>query len=444
MGLNEENAGMMPVTQRGWEQAQMSVIGSMLIDDRCIGDVMRITTAEMFANSTYRNIYEAIRRLWTEQRPVDPVIVLDELGGNRDLYADKLTECLKLTPTAANVLEYSEILRDHLLLHSYQTAASEIIFQCGTAEEAAKVWDELGRQLMGARKVRCMSLQEAIGDYLDRMNDQTPPDYLSTGIKQLDKLLNLGHGKFCILAADSSAGKTAMALQFAFHMASCGKKVGFFSLETDNRTLTDRLMAEAQVANIALPRTKAKALSREDYLRATDAGDRSTRLRLDLIDSCETIDEIRTWTVMKGYEVIFIDYLQLIDAEGEKRWDIVTRISMELHRLAQKLGVTVVGLSQVTPPDKTGNQKLTMDDLRESRQLKHDADVILLLELCKEFPNGRALTIAKNKDGKRNRGMKLDFDPEHMTFRYHKRVATSADPPQFEELADDEGGEIPF
>ena len=114
--------------------------------------------------------------------------------------------------------------------------------------------------------------------------------------------------------------------------------------------------------------------------------------------------------------------------------------------MAQTLGVTVIGLSQVTPPDKSGQKHLTMDDLRESRQLKHDADVILIMELCDEFPNGRSLAIAKNKDGKRNRGMKLDFDPEHMTFSYHKRVPTSDDPkpPQFEELDDDEGGDLPF
>jgi hypothetical protein len=136
---------------------------------------------------------------------------------------------------------------------------------------------------------------------------------------------------------------------------------------------------------------------------------------------------------------------------------------MGLHRMAQTLGVTVIGLSQVTPPDKTGKKNLTMDDLRESRQLKHDADVILIMELCDdEFPNGRSLTIAKNKDGKRNRGMKLDFDPEHMSFRYRppldgspvagqlraegRKVKRRAAEGQvtFTELPEGEGGDLPF
>jgi replicative DNA helicase len=428
-----------------WTQAQTAVIGAMMIDERCLGEVFQATSAEMFSDSTLRHIYEAARRLWLEHRPVDPVTVADACGGAGKAYVETISEAMRLTPTANNVLAYAEICRESLLMSRYREAAYSLL-DAATADECMEIWNGLGKELMNAKKVRRVTLMEAIGRYLDRMDDPAPPDYLSLGIKRLDELLHVGRGKFVILAADSSAGKTALALQFAYHLADTGKKVGFFSLETDNDTLTDRLMAETQVAGIALPRTKAKALSSVDYKKAIDAGDRSARVNLRLIDSVETVDGIRAETIARGFDVIFIDYLQLIDEAGEKRWDTVTQISMRLHRMAQTLGVTVFGLSQVTPPDKSGQKHLTMDDLRESRQLKHDADVILIMELCDEFTNGRSLTIAKNKDGRRNRGMKLDFDPEHMTFSYHKRVPTSDDPkpPQFEELDDDEGGPLPF
>ena len=430
MGLNES-----------WTQAQRAVIGSMLLDERCIGAVMQSADEALFPDSTCRHLFGAIRALWEDRKPVDPVTVLAQSGGD---YEKTIAGMMQETPTAANVERYVAILRDSAMLSAYRAAAMEIL-HCETAASAAAVWDRLGRELMTARKVRCVTLGEAISRYLDRMNDPAPTDYLSLGIERLDKLLRIGRGKFVILAADSSSGKTALALQFAYHMADTGKKVGFFSLETDNDTLTDRLMAETQVAGIALPRTKAKALSAADYRRACDAGDRSAEVNLCLIDNCDTVDEIRALTVARGFDVIVVDYLQLIDEAGEKRWDTVTQISMRLHRMAQSLGVTVIGLSQVTPPDKSGNKRLTMDDLRESRQLKHDADIILILELCDEYPNGRTLTIAKNKDGKRNRGMKLDFDPEHMTFSYHKRVQPSdAGKAELRELDDDEGGELPF
>lgn len=430
MGLNEK-----------WTQAQEAVVGAMLVDERCVGAVLSRTGDQHFPDGRLRHLYRTVRSLWNDRRPIDPVTVLH---ASDDAYQGEIARLMQATPTAANVSAYVDILDDCARLRAYQDAAAEIL-SCQKADEAAAVWEKLGRELMGAQKVRCVSLQEAIGNYLDRMNEDTPPDYLSLGISQLDKILRIGRGKFVILAADSSAGKMALALQFAYHIAETGKKVGFFSLETDNETLTDRLMAETQVAGINLPRTKLKALTTADYQRATEAGQKSSRVDLSLIDSCETIDEIRTWTVQMGFEVIVVDYLQLINAEGEKRWDIVTNISLQLHRMAQKLGVTVIGLSQVTPPDKGGKTALTMDDLRESRQLKHDADVILILERTDEFPDGRTLTIAKNKDGKRNRGMKLQFDAEHMTFSYFRRVTPSAATGQAEmhELPDDDE-EVPF
>lgn len=424
-----------------WKQAQEAVLGSMLLDERCIGRVLQATDELHFPDGACRHLYRALRALWDERRPVDPVSLLAQAGGS---YERLIGEIMQRTPTAANVDRYVEILRDSASLSAYREAAMQIL-ECETTQRAAAVWDRLGRIRMKAEKARCLPLSEAIGRYLDRMNDDTPPDYLNFGIKQLDRLLHVGRGKFLILGADSSAGKTALALQFAYHFAECGKKVCFFSLETDNDTLTDRLMAETQVANINLPRTKLKALTTQDYTRALDAGNKSARVPLYLHDSCETVDEIRTWTIQEGFEVIVVDYLQLLSGEGEKRWDIVTNISMQLHRLAQKLGVTVLALSQVTPSSKE-NSKLTMDDLRESRQLKHDADVIMLLERCDEFANGRSLTIAKNKDGRRNQGLKLSFDPEHMTFSYYRRVtpSTVAGQVEFQDLPDDEGGENPF
>lgn len=427
-------------------RAERAVVGSMLLDARCVGLVMQQAAPESISDPVCRTLFEATRRLWLERQPIDPVTVLAAAGGKHQEY---IADLMRETPTAANVESYLAIVLDHARLAAYQAAANEILFSCKTADDAQKIWDRLGRDLMARKKVRCLSMSEAINRYLDRMNDETPPETLPLGIPELDKLLSLRRGKFLILAADSSAGKTALALQFAYHLAAVGKKVGFFSLETDNDTLTDRLMAETQVASVNLPRTKAKALTSADYARVIDAGQRSARIGLDLIDSIETCDEIRSWTIQRGYDVIVVDYLQLINADGEKRWDIVTNISMQLHRLAQQIGVTVIGLSQITPPDAGGKKaRLTMDSLRESRQLKHDADVILLLETCDDFPGGRTLTVAKNKDGRRNQGMKLVFDAEHMTFAYAKRKEPQQVPGHgaaMWDLEDDgEGGDNPF
>ena len=425
-----------------WEEAQRAVIGSLLIDpENVAGLVFSSAKREHFGAAPWRHLYEAALTLWQERRPVDAVTVLAAAGQD---YADLIRDAVIATPTANNVEAYLGVIRDEARLHTLQTAAMRIV---GTndVKAAAEIWAAMGRELMQAEQMRRRSFADCVNDYLDRMNDATPPDNIAFGLDKLDRQLAVSQGKFVVLAADSSVGKTALALQFAHNIARSGKRVGFFSLETDSDTLTDRLMAEAAVAGIALPRSKAKALTRKDYSRALDAGQAGSGMHFDLIDRVSTLEEIRSGTVAWGYDVIFVDYLQIIDAPGDKRWDIVTGISIYLHRMAQRLGVTVVALSQITPPEKGSTRQPTMDDLRESRQIKHDADVILILTPDDSFPNARRLTIAKNKDGQRNLRLLLDFDPQHMTFTYHRRVQPSnAEQVEMRELDDEEGGEIPF
>lgn len=400
---------------RAWQEAQLSVIGSLLIDPkRCAGEIFQRARSQHFSDPTALHIFESARRLWNDDKPLDPVTILNAAGGQ---YSDYIKHAAITTPTAANLPVYLDIIRDSARLNSLQTAAMQII-NCNSEKDAAVIFDKMGQQLMNSEDIEDLSWSELVHDYLDRMSEQSVPDYLSWGIPELDKVLKVSKGKFVILAADSSVGKTALALQFAYHIASTGKRVGFFSLETDAQSLTDRLMAEHQTARVALPRTKAHALSEKDYYSVGETGRISSGIPLRIIRKAETIEQIRARTIMRRFDVIFIDYVQLINGPGRERWDIVTNISIQLHRMAQQLGVTVVGLSQITPPSKDSKRAPSKDDLRESRQLKHDADVILIMSLSEEGSGTfRELNIAKSKDGGLG-CMLLDFDAEHMSFSY--------------------------
>ena len=444
---------------KAWQQAQSAVLGSLLIDpEHTAALIFGSARPEHFGDFSLRHVFEAARGLWEARKPVDPVTVLAAAG---DAYAGLIEGCMRTTPTAANVEAYLAMIRDAAKLDAIRTAALAI----GDADDlqaAAAAYEALGSRLRGLDSVEDLSLADLIGRWCDRMADRTPPDYLRFGIEPLDRLLNVGRGKFVILAADSSVGKTALALQFAYHIAEQGKKVGFVSLETDADTLTDRLLAEVQTAGIDLPRSKRKQLRDTDWRAATALADRETAQRIRILNRLRSVEQIRGRTVMHGFDVVLVDYVQLLDGRGQDRWQIVTDISIGLHRLAQELGVTVIGLSQITPPDKGRKQAPSKDDLRESRQLKHDADVILIMSLSSEGAGVfRELQVAKNKDGPLGR-MLLDFDPEHMTFSYRppetasevgktlraegrkaKRRAVEGQQ-VFEDLDADEGGELPF
>lgn len=403
-----------------WKRAQESVIGALLIDpDYSAGLIFQSAKPSHFGETELRHVFEAARELWNENRKLDAITILDKAGSE---YEQLLRDCMINTPTARNLPAWLEICQDSARLTAMQAEALAIV-NADRADDAAAAWERMGTMLQDADQGEDLSLAELIGDYCDRMQDKRPVRYLNWGIESLDRDLYVSGGQFGVIAADSSVGKTALALQFAYHMAADGHRVGFFSLETPKENLEDRLLAQYQVAGIPLPITKRKKLTDEDLRAAGEAGIRSDQIYLRILRNYETLERIRAKTIQRRFDVIFIDYVQLIDAPGRERWDIVTNISMGLHRMAQQLGITVIGLSQITPAVK-GQKAPTKDDLRESRQLKQDADFILLLYPDTEEgvpPTARVLEIAKNKDGRCAR-LRMDFEPEHMTFKYHAKT----------------------
>ena len=398
-----------------WEQAQYSVIGSLLrAPDEWAGEIFQSATPAMFGNKALRHVFEAAREIWSAGTPVDPVTLGAKAGKE---YSQTIVDCVNLTPTAVNCGAYLKILQEQARLSAMQVEALSIS-TAETVEDATESYEKIGKLLAATEDIEDYSLTEMIGMYLDRMNDPTPPDYLHFGMDRLDSALAVTPGMFLIIGADSSTGKTALALQFAVHIAKAGKRVGFFSLETPQEPLQNRILSQHQLAGIPVPSSQQKKLTDEDYARAAQAGILSQDIPLRVIRKANTLEKIRARTLQRRFEVIFIDYVQLIDVQGKERFDVVTRISMGLHRMAQELGIVIVGLSQVTPPEKGKKVKITVDDLRESRQLKQDADIVLLMTKATgkdDPPEARILEVAKNKDGRRPK-LRLNFDPTHMTF----------------------------
>ena len=442
---------------KAWTEAQRAVIGSLMLDpDYCAGEIFQRAKPAHFGDAALRHVFEAALELWTANRPIDPVTVAAAAGGGE--YVPLIRTCMESTPTAANVVSWLEICQSCARVSAMQAEALAIL-NAETEAQAADAYERMGAALQDRDEGEDLSLAELVGEYLDRMHENRPTDYLPWGIDALDRVLWVSPGQFVVLAADSSVGKTALALQCAYHMASRGKRVGFFSLETPRDSLTDRLMAEKQVAAIPLPHTKKRTLSDEDLRRAGEAGMKSDGIPLRILRNYNTLERIRAKTVQRRFDVIFVDYVQLIEMPGQERWTIVTNISMGLHRLAQQLGVTVIGLSQITPAVK-GQKAPTKDDLRESRQLKQDADAILLLYPDGDedaAPNARVLEIAKNKDGRLAR-LRLQFEPELMSFSHTpslndmrgvgkaikgRKPRGGPEPPQYQELNDGEE-DLPF
>ena len=436
-------------------RAEMAVIGSLLIDPKCAGLVFEKLRPENFCDSTYRSLFAAARQVFLEGRPIDPVLVGDRAGSKS--YEQTLFDIMRLTPTAANVEEYAQIVQEQSRLYRLNALGMELA--------GAKDYQEGLRLLARAEGLltdnpgrRAFTYTEMIGEYLDRQSREEKPDYIDWGIEPLNRL-KVSPGHFVVLAADSSVGKTALALQMALNVARSGKRVCFFSYETNQMDAIDRMLANA--VNVNMSRSKEQRLTTKDIAAVNAEGAASERIPLTLIESGEyTLEELRAETLAGRYQVIFIDYLQLIPAPmRNKRSDEVADISRALRVMAQRLGVTIVALCQVTLPEKDSKGKrrrLTMDDVAESKQIKRDANEILILDY--EEPGKRygprVLTVDKNKEGVLGQ-IRLGFDGEHMRFyplkqndqpQEAKAEKPGAVPGQrsFEELSEAQTGPLPF
>ena len=435
--------------------AEMNVIGSLLIDPSCAGVVFEKLRAENFSDLTLRNLFSAAYKVFLENKPIDPAIVCDRAGGKA--YYEPVADVIRLTPTAANVEEYAELVKDYSRLRELNNLGMQLA-SVEDYQEGLRLLAKAEGLLTQSPTRKASSYTEMINEYLDRQASDEPPNYIDWGIPALNRL-RVSPGHYVVLGADSSTGKTALALQLAINIAKKGKRVGFFSYETNRMDAIDRILANT--ADVLMDRSKDRKLTNKDFARVYTEGDLSAQAALTVIESGEyTIDMLRAETLCERYEVIFIDYVQLIPTNARStRADEVAAISIALRNMAQRLGVTVVALSQVTPPEKDRNGKrrhLTCDDLRESKQLKMDANEILMLDFedtSKKYGT-RVLMVDKNKDGA-NGMMRLGFDPQHMRFyvldRNDKPADGKPDKPDaisgqqsFTELTEEQTGPAPF
>lgn len=452
-------------------EAEMAVIGSLCIDpEKVAGEVFHRLRPDDFGDQKWKALFCAAREIWLNRGALDPVTLAAAAGKDAE---KALANAMMQTPTAANVLEYARIVAEEGQLRKLRNVGMQMSLHLDDLETARKLVAEAEGLLATQREDRVWSYKDLLEDYLSWLNDNTPPDYLNWGIEELSRSVKVSQGSFVVLGAPSSTGKTAFALQLAYNIARSGKRVGFFSYETPKRPAAIRIFANT--AGVDVTRAKEKNITALDADQLMKEGDVAMTLPFNLENSGDwTFDELQARTLAERYDVIFVDYVQIIPGDPRRpRWEVVTDISMKLHRMAQRLGVTVIALSQVTEPEKDRNGKrraLTKEDLRESRQLAHDAEVVLMMDLTKpgDYSSERELRIVKNKDGGLGK-IWLSFDPQHMRFKscekpdhlkraeYREemnrlakdRKAEKAQQtkqqyhqPSFEELGDDE--EIPF
>ena len=422
-------------------EAEQAVLGSILIDSRCVADVIGIVTPEDFFLPQNREIFETIYTMFNFSQTIDPVTVLNkmkELGVHHDNSRDYILQLMEITPTAANAVRYANIVREKAMLRGLLQAGNDIAEmvhdETGTA---AEMLEGAEKKIYAMRKGERNDSLEHVGTILhkvfDRLTELSMSDSaipgLSTGLRDLDTKINgLNKSDLLLVAARPAMGKSAFALNIAVNVAKkYNKTVAVFNLEMSREQLAMRLLASESF--VELQKLATGKLSEEEWTKLcmASAALSQTDVRIDDNPSVTVADINAKCRRLDNLGLVVIDYLQLMQGSGygknsENRVTVVGEISRSLKIMAKELNVPVVCLSQLSRAVESRTDKRPiLSDLRESGAIEQDADSVMFLyrdEYYNENTEDKGLAeciVAKNRHGETGT-IKMQWFGQYQTF----------------------------
>ena len=403
-------------------EAETAVIGALIYAPEIVKDVLFTVREQDFGIEINRKIFRAARDLYLRAKPVTAVTIRDKVGQES---SDYLAQLYQLTTTSANWREYAAIMAEDACKRRMQNIGMQLA-TIGTAQEGRELSAKLQQEQSGGRQIMAYTMEDMIRDFAARQTDKAPLEYVRYGLAEVDAGTYTQPGDVVVIGGYPSAGKTALALQMAMWMARKWR-VGFFSLETDHRKVTDRVVA--MLNDISFTAIKRRELTDKDWERFAAKSAAASALKFTLIEAAVwSVSDITSAAEAYDFDVIFIDYVQLIrpSTTSPMRSEQVAEISRELHAFAQSRKKLVIELAQLIREERPSMQKKTqqneprMSDLKESGQLEQDADMIFMVYRPVEGGDynpakSRFLRIVKNKEGLLLRTL-LWFDGDKQTF----------------------------
>jgi len=426
-------------------EAEMCVIGSMVLDAPTIDIIVNITRAEDFFFPAHQVLFKTLVAMHNAAKPVDLVTLSEELN-RLGLLArvggvDALVRLADGVPSTANCEYYARLVRDKALLRQLIAANKEVIEEAYVSpDDPADILDraehlvfQIASRQIGDAAVTLESLMQQTFETLSNADGSTVTG-LATGYHKLDELTcGLQNGEMIIIAARPSIGKTALACNIAeFVAADDGHPVVLFSLEMSKSQLAQRFLCSR--ARFDSQKLRRGNISPEDWTHLQMAAGDLIKAPIFIDDSADLNvlrlrAKARRMAASANIRCVLVDYLQLMGPMGssmrDSRQQQIAEMSRGLKALARELNIPVVVLSQLNRgPEGRESHRPRMSDLRESGAIEQDADVVILLHREDYYHRGdpdyvptgvTELIVAKQRNGPVDT-IPLTFLPECIRF----------------------------
>ena len=374
--------------------AEMCVLASMMLDKECVGQVVELIDRDAFFSADHQIIFDVLLQLYEHNKPIDAVIVRDELLRRGQLEAiggaAYLASVLSTVPSAAHCAHYAGIVREKSTLRRLIAVSDSILRDAYAGADRAEIVLERAEKgifdIASARVKNAMVPMEHVLYEVFEMIQNRDTHGLVTGFSDLDDMLNgLHNGEMIIVAARPSMGKTAFAMNIIEHIAADLRQgVAVFSLEMSKQQLAQRMLCSR--GRIDSHKLRKGLLAKQEYEQLAVVVGALGKAPIWVDDTpgltpMELRAKARRLKHQHDIKCVMVDYLQLMEApDCENRQQEISTISRGIKALARDLGLPVIALSQLNRGSEgREGHRPRMSDLRESGSLEQDADVVMLM-----------------------------------------------------------------
>lgn len=384
------------------KEAEQSVIGAVLVSGESVAQAAEVLKPEDFYFEQNREIYRTALELFNENIPVDFVSVSDRLNQKDKLDAvggvAYLSAAAMNVPTTGNTEYYAKIIKDKAVLRRLIFSANGILNMAyGEIDDTDRILDRSEQLVFDVSSSKESSDIVPIGDItmaaykemVENSLNRGEINGLSTGFHELNKRTGGLHGgELIIIAGRPGMGKSSFAVNIAEHVAISEKKtVAVFNLEMSKNMIVNRILCSQ--ALVDSQKLRMGDFTAEDWQQIGEVAERVAAAPMYIDDTPTiTVAEIRAkcrrLKQTKKLELIVIDYLQLMQGQGNRKSDNrqqeISDISRSLKVLAKELDIPVIALSQLSRTSESRSDKRPMlSDLRESGAIEQDADLVMFL-----------------------------------------------------------------
>ena len=376
--------------------AEQSVIGSLLMDQECIADVYSILEPQMFTDELFGKVYHEYQKAYDNHYDLSFSDIEQKLRSDSfpsEVIVEQLKTCLSSTITSVFIKRDADVIVNDYKAHRLDKFLNSIKVSPTNLKEQIRALQEELEVLQDERQEKSKTLAEIAKENKGNYFKEREVNPLYLGFDKLDELLGgLEGGDMIVIGARPAVGKSALVTQITSNLAKQGKRIGFYNLEMQNKQVYERFVVSESGIGLTRLRRAIKFL-----------GDEEERFK-KANETLEKAENIRSESRHMDYDIIIIDYMQLLKAETTYRGNRaaeVGEISRAIKNLAMELNIPIIALSQLNRVSEMKDTKEpTMAELREAGNIEQDASVIILLwNLNADDKTKKGCKVEKNRQG---------------------------------------------